>query len=60
MTVPTGIEVVDRELARRGPFPDAETAERIAAEILSVWRALQAAAGERDSAVAHGRTWRQS
>ena len=37
----TGIELVDRELKRRGPFPSAEAAEAMAARLLAVWRALQ-------------------
>jgi hypothetical protein len=37
----TGVEAVDRELKRRSPFPDAETAEVVANQLLAVWRALQ-------------------
>jgi len=37
----TGIEQVDRELARRAPFASAEAAEETAARLLQVWHALQ-------------------
>jgi len=40
MTTPTGIELIDRELERRGPFSSTEEAEALAAELLAVWRAL--------------------
>jgi hypothetical protein len=39
--VRTGVEAVDRELERREPFPDAETAEATANRLLATWRAMQ-------------------
>ena len=44
--VTTGIEAVDRELERRGAFPDAETAEAVASRLLAVWRAMQPGSGD--------------
>jgi hypothetical protein len=36
----TGIEPVDRELRRRGPFASAEEAESMAVRLMATWRAL--------------------
>jgi hypothetical protein len=38
--VATGIEAVDRELARRRPFPSAEAEEITAARLMARWRTL--------------------
>ena len=37
----TGIELVDRELERRGPFSSPEAAQALAAQLLSVWNVLR-------------------
>jgi hypothetical protein len=54
----TGIEIIDRELKRRGPFPNAEAAEAMAARLLAVWRVLQPGSGgiNADDTVAFGRS----
>jgi len=40
-TLPTtGVELIDRELKRRGPFPNAEAAETAAARLLAIWHVL--------------------
>jgi hypothetical protein len=55
---PTGIEAVDRELKRR-KFPDAETAEMVANQLLAVWRALTSGSA-RDTYVIRTRRRKQS
>jgi hypothetical protein len=49
MTTPTGIQAVDRVLEQHGPFPDAETAEALAARLLAIWHALQPCSGGLDA-----------
>ena len=49
--VTTGVEAVDRELERRGPFADAETAEAMANRLLGVWRAMQPGANDAYAAI---------
>src|SRR5205807_2156739 len=49
MTTPTGIQAIDRVLEQHGPFPDAETAEALAARLLAIWHALQPCSGGLDA-----------
>jgi hypothetical protein len=56
----TGVAQVNAELKRRGPFPDAETAETTANQLLAVWRALQPGSADAYATLVMARCRRQA